>query len=70
MKDTYWYWHPDKRLERGGYWESRERRRERETRRVRVFGSRLTMPDKQFQQHAIRLREKRKEADSGPTQIP
>ena len=52
----------DKRYRRGGFWQCSEKRRERNAKRVKVFGSTVYVPDEQTKQFAIRLREDRKEA--------
>lgn len=59
------YWQIDTRLTRGGWWECREKRRARNALRVRMFGSQVYVPDGEFKEFAVRLREQRKEALSG-----
>ena len=61
------YWNIDTRYKRGGFWKCREKKRELNAKRVMVFGTRIYMPDEDFKQFAIRLRDEYKEAQSGPT---
>ena len=63
--DKPMYFNKSGRYKLGGFWACREKRRERNARRLRMFGTHIYMPDQEFKQFAIRLREKRKEAHSG-----
>ena len=66
--DSPMYWNLDSRLRRGGFWECREKRKERNAKRVSMFGTRIYVPDGEFKQLAIALREERKESH-GSTEI-
>ncbi len=61
------YWQIDTRGARGGYWECRERRRDYNRKRLRVFGQRIYLPDQDAKEFARQLREERKES-RGDTQ--
>ena len=63
------YWNKSGRYKRGGFWSCSTKRQERNARRVRVFGSRLYMDDLDIKQFAVRLREQRREAQRGRTEI-
>lgn len=56
------YWNIDTRYKRGGYWACREKRRERNQRRVTVFGTRMYVSNGEIAEFARRLRDERKEA--------
>lgn len=59
------YWNIDSRYKRGGFWRCREKKRELNARRLRIAGSHIYMPDEDFKEYAIRIREDRKEAQRG-----
>ena len=42
------YFNKDARCRRGGFWECREKRRERNELRISVYGTRLYVPDQDF----------------------
>lgn len=62
------YWNKDRRYSLGGFWRCREKFRIKNERRIHMFGARIYMPDEEFKEFAIRLREQRKEAHSGRTE--
>lgn len=55
------YWNIDRRTKSGGFWECRERRRERNKLRISVYGTRLYVPDQEFKQLAKEAMNGRKE---------
>lgn len=55
------YWNIDSRYRAGGFWQCRAKRRERNARRLRVFGQRIYLPDLEAREFALQLREQRKE---------
>ena len=58
-------WQIDTRQRAGGRWECRQKRREYNAKRMRVFGSHIYVSDEQTRKFAIQLREDRKEARRG-----
>lgn len=54
------YWNIDKRCRSGGFWECRERRREHNAKRLKVFGATVYVPDAEIRDLAIKLREDRR----------
>lgn len=59
--DSPMYFNKDKRCTTsGGFWECRERRRERNALRLKAFGTTIYTPDDNFKRFALCLREERK----------
>lgn len=62
------YWNIDKRYRAGGQWQCREKRRERNRRRIRVYDTTIYLPNLEAREFAVHLREQRKEAMRGRTE--
>lgn len=54
-------WQIDTRMRRGGRWECREKRREYNAKRIRVFGQHYYAPNEEDKQFIRHLRDERKE---------